>query len=520
MSVVILVSILGVFLVVVLVRSVKVVPQARVAIVERFGRYARTLDAGLNVVVPFIERIKYMVDLREHVVPFPPQPVLTLDGVVVQVDTVVYFEVTDPRTAAYETADYVRAIEHLAAAVLRNIIGDLRFEQALAERAAVNAGLRDVLIEVAARWGIRINRVELKAVEPPVAMQESMEKRVRAEYDKLAGVLRAEGDKHAALLQAETEREVAAIRASAERAAAQARSYQGPPLDAGSVPGHLPLRPGDPHRIGRFRLSARLGRGGMGTVYLGHSPGGRLVAVKAVRPELAADPAFRARFAREIDAARRVGGYHTAAVVAADPDDELPWLATEYIPGPSLHDVLRQHGPLPARTVHVLAIGVAETLEGIHACGIVHRDLKPGNIIISAAGPRVIDFGIARALDGTALTRVNQIIGTQGFLAPEQLTGAPVTPAVDLYAFGMVLSLAAGITPPTDPDSHHAAQNLLPAPLVALITRCLSPDPKSRPTPTDFLEHLHDDTTEDEDWLPPPVRTLVDLHNSPTASPP
>ncbi|MEU5539332.1 serine/threonine-protein kinase [Streptomyces sp. NPDC020362] len=278
------------------------------------------------------------------------------------------------------------------------------------------------------------------------------------------------------------------------------------------------MRQDDPRRIGRYHLTALLGQGGMGTVYLGRSPGQRLVAVKVIRPEFAADPTFRERFTREIEAARLVGGFHTAPVVDADSHGNPLWLATEYIPGPSLHDVLRQQGALPTRTLHTLAVGVAEALERIHACGIIHRDLKPSNIIISSSGPRIIDFGIARALDSTALTRTNYVVGTPGFLAPEQLTGTPITHATDIYAFGMVLCHAAGAMPLTDGESLEDALSLLPSRFVGIVTRCLDHDPNGRPTPTEVLEQLSQNDSSSEDWLPPPVRTMVDVYNAPNAS--
>ncbi|MCX4631586.1 serine/threonine-protein kinase [Streptomyces sp. NBC_01443] len=282
---------------------------------------------------------------------------------------------------------------------------------------------------------------------------------------------------------------------------------------------HDPLLPDDPRRVGRYRLTARLGEGGMGTVYLGLSPGERRVAVKVVRADLAADSGFRKRFAREIESVRRVGGFHTAQVVDASTEGELPWLVTEYIPGPSLHAVLREHGALPSWTLRTLALGLAEALEGIHACGIVHRDLKPGNIIISDTGARVIDFGIARAVDATALTRSDFLVGTRGFLAPEQLTGAPLTPAVDAYAFGMVLGHACGAAPFPAGAELETALRLLPADLSAIVRACLSPDPAARPTPAQILERLGaGDEKPAGDWLPPAVRTMVDLHNMPTAA--
>ncbi|MER7582239.1 serine/threonine-protein kinase [Kitasatospora sp. NPDC097691] len=279
-----------------------------------------------------------------------------------------------------------------------------------------------------------------------------------------------------------------------------------PPVPTGLAPGHRPLGQDDPRRIGRYRLTAVLGQGGMGTVYLGRSPGQRLVAVKIVRPELAEDPVFRRRFAHEIEAAGLVGGFHTASVVDADPHGDPPWLATEYIPGPSLQDVLEQQGALPPRTLHTLAVGVAEALEHIHVCGIVHRDLKPGNIIVADTGPRIIDFGIARALDSTRLTGTGYVIGTQGFLAPEQLTGASITRAADLYAYGMVLCHAAGAAPLADGESLASALGLLPARFAGVITRCLDHDPGRRPTATQVLDLLAPNVPSTGDWLPLPVR--------------
>ncbi|MFD7560275.1 serine/threonine-protein kinase [Streptomyces sp. NPDC059835] len=286
---------------------------------------------------------------------------------------------------------------------------------------------------------------------------------------------------------------------------------------------HEPLRADDPRQVGRYRLTARLGQGGMGTVYLGRSPGARQVAVKVVREELVGDPTFRRRFAREVDAARRVSGFHTAPVVDAGPDDARPWLVTEYVPGPSLQQVLELHGPLPAPTLRALALGVAEALEAIHACGIVHRDLKPGNILIAAEGPRVIDFGIARGTDATALTRTDFVIGTRGFLAPEQLTGGPLTTAVDTYAFGMVLCHAGGAAGGSHGTVPEGAARLLPADLAAVVIACLSQDPARRPSPTDILRRIDAaDELDPADWLPPAVRTLVGLHRASTvtAAPP
>lgn len=516
--------ILGVLALFALIKAIKIIPQASAAIVERFGRYARTLNAGLNVVVPFVDAIRNHIDLREQVVTFPPQPVITNDNLVVAIDTVVYYQVTDARAVTYEVANHILAIEQLTITTLRNVVGGMLMEQAMAGRNEINTALRSALGEATTRWGIRINRVEVKGIEPPSSIQDAVEKQLRADRDKRAVILHAEGARQAAILKAEGENRAALLKAQTDRevAAVLARDDTGsstppPYVVAHAQPVHQPLRKDDPRRLGRYQLTARLGEGGMGTVYLGRSPGERLVAVKVIHKELAADPTFRQRFAREIEAAHRVGGFHTAPVVDADASSDPPWLATEYIPGPSLHDVLRQHGALPTRTLYTLAVGVAEALEGIHARGIIHRDLKPSNIIISSGGPRVIDFGIARAVDSTALTRTHHVIGTQGYLAPEQLTGAMITPATDLYAFGMVLCHTAGAAPFADGESLEASLSLLPSRLHDVITRCLDHDPRRRPTPTEVLEQLSRDRMSSEGWLPPPVRTMVDLHNAPTA---
>src|SRR5580700_5691895 len=180
------------------------------------------------------------------------------------------------------------------------------------------------------------------------------------------------------------------------------------------------LRTDDPAAVGPYRLLGRLGTGGMGRVFLGQSPGGRLVAVKVIRPELADEPGFRARFAREVSAARKVSGLFTALVVDADAEAELPWLATAYVAGPSLAEAVEEHGPLPVSSVLTLAAGLAESLEEIHAAGLVHRDLKPSNVLLAQDGPRVIDFGISRAAGAAPLTHPGLVMGSPGFMSPEQ----------------------------------------------------------------------------------------------------
>lgn len=288
-----------------------------------------------------------------------------------------------------------------------------------------------------------------------------------------------------------------------------------------------PLQAGDPASVGegRYRLVGRLGQGGMGVVYFGRSRSGRAVAVKVVRPELSTEPGFRRRFAAEVAAARRVGGFHTAPVVDADPEGEPAWLVTAYVPGPTLQAVLDRVGPLPADTLTVLAAGLAEALAAIHQAGVIHRDLKPANIIVAEDGPRVIDFGIARALDGTALTQTGFQIGTLGFLAPEQLTGGTLTPAVDMFALGVVLGQAAGRAPFGDGASAawpyrvvHEPPDLtdVPGQLRVLVAACLAKDPRDRPGPSEFLDQL--DVRHPSDvWLPAEATALVRRSQDPAA---
>jgi regulator of protease activity HflC (stomatin/prohibitin superfamily) len=204
----------------VLWRTVKIIPQARAGIVERFGRYSRTLDAGLALVVPFVDRVKPLIDLREQVVSFAPQPVITEDNLVVSIDTVLYFQVTDPKAATYEIANYISGIEQLTVTTLRNVVGSMTLEDALTSRDEVNNRLRGVLDEATGKWGIRVNRVELKAIEPPMTIREAMEKQMRAERDKRAAILTAEGTKQSQILTAEGEKQSAILRAEGQREAA------------------------------------------------------------------------------------------------------------------------------------------------------------------------------------------------------------------------------------------------------------------------------------------------------------
>lgn len=286
-----------------------------------------------------------------------------------------------------------------------------------------------------------------------------------------------------------------------------------------------PLEPTDPEAVGPYRLLARLGAGGMGRVYLARSAGGRTVAVKVVRAELAEDQEFRERFRREVSAAQAVSGAYTAPVVDADRDGPSPWLATAYVLGPSLTEAVAEHGPLPADTVRALGSGLAEALSAIHAAGLVHRDLKPSNVLLATDGPRVIDFGIARALDGSKLTSTGVVVGSPGFMCPEQAGGAPMGPAGDVFSLGSVLVYAATGEGPFSHDSDSAAALLyrvihhepvltgLPAELRPAVAACLAKNPADRPTPAELAALLGArETLARAAWLPAPVSSDIAAH--------
>lgn len=222
--VIVLVVAIAIFVIVVLFRSIRIIPQAYAGIVERLGRYQRTLGPGLNLLVPFIDRLRPLVDLRETVVSFPPQPVITEDNLVVSIDTVVYFQVTDARAATYEIANYLGAVEQLTTTTLRNVVGGLNLEEALTSRDEINGQLRVVLDEATGKWGIRVNRVELKAIDPPHSIQDSMEKQMRAERDRRAVILTAEGSKQSQILEAEGRRQAVILSAEGDKQAAVLRA--------------------------------------------------------------------------------------------------------------------------------------------------------------------------------------------------------------------------------------------------------------------------------------------------------
>ncbi|GAB3601802.1 SPFH domain-containing protein [Microbacterium aureliae] len=222
--VVILLVVIAIFVVVVLFRAIRIIPQANAGIVERLGRYQRTLSPGLNLLVPFIDRLRPLIDMREQVVSFPPQPVITEDNLVVSIDTVVYFQVTDARAATYEIANYLGAVEQLTTTTLRNVVGGLNLEEALTSRDEINSKLRVVLDEATGKWGIRVSRVELKAIDPPASIQDSMEKQMRAERDRRAAILTAEGSKQSQILEAEGRRQAEILRAEGDKQAAVLRA--------------------------------------------------------------------------------------------------------------------------------------------------------------------------------------------------------------------------------------------------------------------------------------------------------
>ena len=217
MTALVVVALLALFAIVMLAKTVKIIPQARAGVVERFGKYQQTLDAGLKIIVPFIDRVRYLIDLREQVVSFPPQPVITEDNLVVSIDTVIYFQVTDPVAATYEIANYIQAVEQLTMTTLRNIVGGMDLEQTLTSREEINTGLRGVLDEATGKWGIRVNRVEIKGIDPPPSIKDSMEKQMRADRDKRALILTAEGQRQSAILTAEGSKQSAILNAEGDR---------------------------------------------------------------------------------------------------------------------------------------------------------------------------------------------------------------------------------------------------------------------------------------------------------------
>ncbi|MGI5141332.1 MULTISPECIES: serine/threonine-protein kinase [unclassified Streptomyces] len=276
------------------------------------------------------------------------------------------------------------------------------------------------------------------------------------------------------------------------------------------------LRREDPRVVGSFRLHRRLGAGGMGVVYLGSDKRGQRVALKVIRPDLAEDQEFRSRFAREVSAARRIRGGCTARLVAADLEADRPWFATQYVPGPSLHDKVADAGPLTAAEVAAVGAALSEGLVAVHEAGVVHRDLKPSNILLSPKGPRIIDFGIAWATGASTLTHVGTAVGSPGFLAPEQVRGAAVTPATDVFSLGATLAYAAT---GDSPFGHGSSEVMLyrvvheepqlhgmPDALAPLVRACLAKDPDERPSTLQLSLRLKEIATREAQGLGGDVR--------------
>ncbi|WUH91575.1 serine/threonine protein kinase [Streptomyces sp. NBC_00433] len=291
----------------------------------------------------------------------------------------------------------------------------------------------------------------------------------------------------------------------------------------------------DPASVGAYRLAARLGAGGMGKVYLSYTPAGRPVAIKVIRPEFAEDAEFRRRFKQEVQAAQRVQGLYTAPVIDSDADGARPWLATAFVPGPTLSSAVAGHGPLPVPTVLLLVAGIAEALEAVHGAGLVHRDLKPSNVLLASDGPRVIDFGIARAADATALTGSGVTIGTPAFMSPEQAAGREITPATDVFALGQVAAYAALGSPAYGEGPSHAVLYrivheepdlaTLPAELRPLVSRCLAKIPAERPTLAEVVRMCQaasqqTELRRPEQWLPGALAAEIPARHVAPGSPP
>ncbi|MEV6908834.1 serine/threonine-protein kinase [Amycolatopsis sp. NPDC051071] len=285
-----------------------------------------------------------------------------------------------------------------------------------------------------------------------------------------------------------------------------------------------PLNTGEPAGVGRYRVFAALGEGGMGRVLLGVSSDGRLVAIKQVHPGFAHDPGFRERFRREVETSRLVSGAYTAPVMDADPHAPTPWLASVFVPGPSLSEAVAAGGPLPAGSLRHLAAGLALALGDIHRAGLIHRDLKPSNVILAGDGPRVIDFGIARAVEGDSeLTHTGAVLGSPGFMSPEQAEGKPLTSASDMFSFGALLVMAAtGTNPFTGTSTPHTLYNVvhvqpdlrhLAPELRRIVEPCLAKNPADRPTPAWVLERLGPIPPMTSPW-PPAVARLIETQQT------
>ncbi|RFU38993.1 serine/threonine protein kinase, partial [Actinomadura logoneensis] len=278
------------------------------------------------------------------------------------------------------------------------------------------------------------------------------------------------------------------------------------------MPEAAPLEPGDPRALGQYEVVGRLGAGGQGAVFLGRAPGGEYVAVKLLHTQMAADKAARARFAREVTAATKVDPQCTARVIDFDVEGEQPYVISEFIDGSSLHDVVAHNGPMNADDLLLLAIGTATALAAIHEAGIVHRDFKPNNVMLASDGPRVVDFGIARTVNSqeSAVTATGMVVGTPGYLAPEQLTGAPLTPAVDIFAWGATMVFSATGQSPFEAET-----------LPVIINRILNEEPDLSGVPAGPVRDMVQRAlSKDAGLRPPAPQLLLQLLQSVNATPP
>jgi regulator of protease activity HflC (stomatin/prohibitin superfamily) len=322
---VVVIVIVVIFVITVLFRSVRIIPQAYAGIVERLGKYHKTLLPGLNLLVPFVDRLRPLVDLREQVVSFPPQPVITEDNLVVSIDTVVYFQVTDARAATYEIANYLGAVEQLTTTTLRNVVGGLNLEQALTSRDNINGQLRIVLDEATGKWGIRVSRVELKAIDPPLSIQDSMEKQMRAERDRRAVILTAEGTKQSQILEAEGARQSAILQAEGD-AKAQILRAEGEAKAIETVFGAIHAGDADPKLLAyQYLLTLpKLAEGDANKLWI--IPSEFTEALKGIGAGFFAprDPSIAAQFAADPAAAARAAATAKAAAAAKPPATRKP----------------------------------------------------------------------------------------------------------------------------------------------------------------------------------------------------
>ncbi|MCF3134438.1 protein kinase domain-containing protein [Streptomyces olivochromogenes] len=428
------------------IKNILVIPQASAAIVERFGRYTRILGPGLNFVVPFIDSVKHRIDLREQVVALPPQSVTTRDRMAVKIDTIIHYQVVDPRAAVYEVNDYITAIEELTHTRLRHLIGDIDLARTPALRAEINAALLGFLDEAARKWGIRVNRIELNSI-----------KRAGEETAPTAPPRPPQRD----------------VRKEAK---------------SGRVIG------------GRYRLISRLGSGGFGQVWKARDESLHVdVAVKEVRlPSSASDTQQVDLLARAVREARNAAQLrdHPSIVTVHDIVSEsgAPWMIMQLVDGYSLQEQLDAQGALTVGRTTEIAVALLRALDAAHTADIVHRDIKPANVMLTSNGDVMLtDFGIAVHSTDTRLTATGLFVGSPGYVAPERVRGGDDGGAGDLFSLGVTLYQAVEGRLPFWPDNPTAVVfDEAPRPeragrLTKLIEQLLEKDPSKRPTAAQAL---------------------------------